>query len=55
VGTVEGEDLSTLKDIERRPPVREDEGPWPFDDLSETDAISEAMDFGGTGGGLHAA
>jgi hypothetical protein len=52
VGTVEGEDLLALKDIERRALVRDDVGAWLFDDMSETDAISEVMSFCRTGGGV---
>jgi len=52
VGTVEGEDLEALKDIERRPPVRDVAGELTFEDLSDTDALSDEMGLEGTGGGL---
>ena len=53
VGTVEGDDLVALKDIERRDLVLDDAaGAWPFDDISEMDALSEGMGFCGTGGGV---
>ena len=52
VGTVDGEERVALKDTERRPLPRDEAVPWSFDDLSETEAISEEMGFGRTRGGV---